>query len=73
MSAITHQRIENIQEATTLALTLYDLKDDEGKREMIKTYISHIAREYSVNDQRDLIANLKRQIERMSRSIGGAA
>jgi hypothetical protein len=63
MAAITHQRNDNLKEIIRKALVLYDDKTDDKKREMFAEYVAHIARTYSVKQQREWIELLNKKIE----------
>jgi hypothetical protein len=59
MTAITHQRAENIREITRLALATYDAKTEEQRRKMFENYASHIARNSTIAEQREWITILE--------------
>jgi hypothetical protein len=59
MTAITHQRADNIREITRLALAIYDGKTEEQRRKMFENYASHIARHSTVSEQREWISILE--------------
>jgi hypothetical protein len=59
MTAITHQREDNVREITRLALAIYDGKTEEQRRAMFENYASHIARNSTVAEQRDWITILE--------------
>lgn len=70
MTAITHQRIENTDKILALALQLYDRADDTEKRRLFTSYVFHVAHNYTIQKQRELIEILEARVAAIKEVCG---